>query len=260
MQHAHHQAETDTGDADAPKEHQRVQRRRHRAERAQEDEGGKQQRDRSAKENRRQAAVEVGKKDACHHAGETKNEQQRGGRAFAQRAEMASERLDVAVGGEMRGDDDGGKSVEAKQARAARQQRQTAQRAGITAGQTRQERVNGAHHRGGDQGNQRKSRAPAERLPDEPPQRQTENRCHRAAHGNPADGLLSLAGWGKPHRQRRSNRPKNSVRQRHTGARSQQQGEIPGDGSCDMAHDKERKEGEQQAAPFAPRDEQHPRQ
>ena len=50
------------------------------------------------------------------------------------------------------------------------------------------------------------------------------------------------------------------MRQRHTGARSQQQGEIPGDGSCDMAHDKERKEGEQQAAPFAPRDEQHSRQ
>ena len=155
---------------------------------------------------------------------------------------------------------DGGQQVDAQQRRATHQQRQAFQRAGMFAWQ-RGQQFNQAYqrhqraHPNGEEG-----RAPAEVLPHDAANRQTQHHRQCGTGSNQAQRLGAFTCRRQANRQRRGDRPEHRMGKGDTDAADDQHRKIPRHKRQHVARDEQDKQTDQQPAPLYLAGQQHERQ
>ena len=160
----------------------------------------------------------------------------------------------------MGGHHDYGKQIDTQQRRATHQQRQAFQRARVFARQ-RGQQLNQTHqrnqcpHADGEEG-----RAPAEVLPHDTANRQTQHHRQRGAGGNQAQRLGAFTRRGQAYSQRRGDRPEHRMGECNANPAHDQHRKIPRHKRQNMAGDEQHEETDQQFAPLHLAGQQHKRQ
>ena len=193
-------------------------------------------------------------------ASTTEHQQDQGHGTAAQAGDAFDEGFDVAVGGELRGNGHCGQHIERHQRRTLEQQRQTAQGAGVLAGQQRQGAPQPEHQGGGERGDHQEGSAPAHGLAQQAAQGNAQHHRQGCAGGQQAKGLHLLALWRQAYSQRSRDRPEQRMGQGDADPTDHQQAEAGGDAGEDMAGDKQTEQHNQQFAPFDVAGQQHHRQ
>ncbi len=150
----------------------------------------------------------------------------------------------------MRGHDNHGQQIDAHQRRTANQQRQAFQRTGMFTWQFWQQ-FNQANqcdqraHTDSEEGG-----APAEVLPDDAANRQTQHHRQRRSGRNQAQRLSAFARRGETNGERRGDRPEHGMRKCDPHTANDQHGKVPGHKRQHMAGDKHHEQANQQFSPL----------
>ena len=228
--------------------------------RHQQQQAGQQQTDSAAHQRRRMPITQLTEQHAANNARSAEDQQQDGGKVGAKARHHLHKGFNVAVRRVMGRHHNNGKQVDTQQRRATHQQRQAFQRAGMLARQ-RGEQLNQAYQR-----NQRahtngeERRTPAEVLPYDAANRQTQHHRQCGTGGNQAQRLGAFTRWRESNSQRRGDRPEHRMGKGNADSADDQHRKIPRHKRQNMAGDEQHKQADQQPAPLHLAGQQHKRQ
>ncbi|MCY1412279.1 hypothetical protein D9M71_276790 [compost metagenome] len=229
-------------------------------QRQQQPEAQRQRRDARQQEAAGEAVAAMAEDDRTEDAGAAEQQQQHGGHFPADAGHPQGERLDVAVGGELRADHHHGQGIDADQRRAPEQQRQAAQRPGILARQQRQRAGQPEHRQAGDSGDAEEGRAPAQRLANHPAERNAEHHRQGRPGRQQAQRLRLLPRRRDAHGQRRGDRPEHRMGEGDAEPADHQHAEAPCHARQQVAADEQQEDEHQQPPPLDIARQQHHRQ